>query len=332
MKTFILRRIFLIIPLLFLISIISFVIILLPPGSYVETYVSRLEQQGQRVDQGEIDALYRMYGLDKPPMVQYFLWMKNFITKGEMGRSFLHQRPVVDVILERLPKTLGITFAALMITWILAIPIGIYSAIRQYSIGDYVITSISFIGIALPNFLLALVLAYVAFSFTGNAISGLFSENFKNAPWSFDKFMDLMSNIWLPLLVISVSGTAVLIRILRATLLDEKNKQYVTTARAKGLSEFKLLLKYPVRVALNPLISTIGWTLPVLVSGEIIVSQVLGLETLGPVLLAAALEEDMYLVGSIVMILSTLTVLGTLISDILLAWLDPRIRYDEAKK
>ena len=331
MKTFILRRLFLVIPLLFLISIISFVIIILPPGSYVETYVSRLEQQGQSIDQGEIDALYRLYGLDRPPIVQYFLWMKNFVTKGEMGRSFLYERPVIDVILERLPKSLGITFVALGITWLLAVPIGIYSAVKQYSIGDYIVTSIGFIGIALPNFLLALVLAYITFSFTGDAISGLFNENYRNAPWSLDKFLDLLSNVWLPLVVISVSGTAILIRILRATLLDEKNKQYVITARAKGLSERRLLLKYPVRVAINPLISTIGWTLPVLVSGEIIVSQVLGLETLGPVLLAAALEEDMYLVGSIVMILSALTVIGTLISDILLAWLDPRIRYDTEK-
>ena len=331
MKTFIIRRFFLIVPLLFLISVISFIIILLPPGSYVETYVDRLEQQGQSVDQGEIDALYKLYGLDKPPIVQYLLWMKNFLTKGEMGRSFLYERPVVDVILERLPKSIGITFAALLITWLLAVPIGIYSAIKQYSIGDYIATSIGFIGIALPNFLLALVLAYVAFVFTGDAISGLFNENFKNAPWSVDKFLDLLSNVWLPLVVIAVSGTAILIRILRATLLDEKNKQYVITARAKGLSERRLLLKYPVRVAINPLVSTIGWTLPVLVSGEIIVSQVLGLETLGPVLLAAALEEDMYLVGSIVMILSTLTVIGTLLSDILLAWLDPRIRFDQQK-
>jgi peptide/nickel transport system permease protein len=331
MTAYIVRRLVLMIPLLFLISVISFTVILLPPGSYVETYVRNLEATGFIMDQGQIDALYRQYGLDRHPVVQYGLWMKNFLLEGEMGRSFIFQRPVKDVIWERLPMSMAITFVSLILTWTLAIPIGVYSALRQYSLGDYAATVLGFIGLALPNFLLALALAYWVFATTGRAITGLNSVEFRDAPWSIEKFVDLLGNVWLPILVVAISGMASLIRILRATLLDEKNKQYVTTARAKGLKERTLIMKYPVRVAINPLISTIGWTLPFLVSGEIIVSQTLGLETLGPVLLAAALGQDMFLVGSIVMILSTLTVTGTLISDILLAWVDPRIRFERAR-
>lgn len=332
MASYILRRLVLLIPILFLISVISFTTILLPPGSYVETYVRNLENTGFRMDEGQIEALYRQYGLDRPVVVQYGLWMSNFLFKGEMGRSFIYQRPVTEVIWERLPMSMLITLISLVVTWLLAIPIGIYSALRQYSIGDYVATVIGFIGLALPNFLLALAIAYWVFAGTGRAITGLFSAEFEDAAWSTAKFLNLLSNIWLPIFVIATAGTASLIRILRATLLDEKNKQYVITARAKGLPERRLIMKYPVRVAINPLISTIGWTLPFIVSGEIIVSQTLGLETLGPVLLAAALGEDMFLVGSIVMILSTLTVIGTLLSDILLAWVDPRIRFEKAAR
>jgi peptide/nickel transport system permease protein len=331
MTAFIVRRLVLMIPLLFLISVISFTVIILPPGSYVETYVRNLEATGYTMDQGQIEALYRQYGLDRHPVVQYGIWIQNFMLKGEMGRSFIYQRPVRDVILERLPMSMSITFVSLLLTWLIAIPIGIYSALRQYSIGDYAATVIGFIGLALPNFLLALALAYWFFASTGRAITGLVSVEFRDAAWSSAKFINMMGNIWLPILVIATSGTASLIRVLRATLLDEKNKQYVITARAKGLKERTLIWKYPVRVAINPLVSTIGWTLPFIVSGEIIVSQTLGLETLGPVLLAGALAQDMFLVGSIVMILSTLTVIGTLLSDILLAWLDPRIRFDRAK-
>jgi len=329
MTALIIRRIILIIPLLFIISIISFIIILLPPGSYVETYVENLERTGFLMDESQIKAIYKQYGLDRPAVVQYILWMSNFLLKGEMGRSFIYQKPVTEVIMERLPMSMAVTLISLAVTWLLAVPIGIYSALRQYSIGDYVATIIGFVGLALPNFLLALALTYLVFAKTGHAVTGLFSIEYKDAPWTVDKFFDLLGNIWLPILVIASAGTASLIRILRATLLDEKNKQYVTTARAKGLPEHKLILKYPVRVAINPLISTIGWTLPLIVSGEIIVSQTLGLETLGPVLLSAAMGEDMFLVGSIVMILSSLTVIGTLISDILLAWIDPRIRFDK---
>ena len=255
--------------------------------------------------------------------------MSNFLLKGEMGRSFIYQKPVTAVIMERLPMSIAVTLISLAVTWLLAVPIGSYSALRQYSVGDYMTTIIGFVGLALPNFLLALALTYLVFAKTGHAVTGLFSIEYKDAPWTIAKLIDLLGNIWVPILVIASAGTASLVRILRATLLDEKNKQYVTTARAKGLPEHKLILKYPVRVAINPLISTIGWTLPLIVSGEIIVSQTLGLETLGPVLLSAAMGEDMFLVGSIVMILSSLTVIGTLISDILLAWIDPRIRFDK---
>ncbi len=329
MKAFIIRRIILSIPLLFTISIISFIVILLPPGSYVETYVENLERTGFLMDESQIAAIYKQYGLDQPAVLQYILWISNFLLKGEMGRSFIYQKPVTEVIMERLPMSMVVTLISLAVTWLVAVPIGIYSALRQYSIGDYIATIVGFIGLALPNFLLALALTYLIFAQTGHAVTGLFSIEYKDAPWTIGKFLDLLGNIWLPILVIASAGTASLIRILRATLLDEKNKQYVTTARAKGLPEHKLILKYPVRVAINPLISTIGWTLPLIVSGEIIVSQTLGLETLGPVLLSAAMGEDMFLVGSIVMILSSLTIIGTLISDILLAWIDPRIRFDK---
>ena len=327
MLAFIRQRFFIVIPLLVMISIASFAIILLPPGSYVETYIQRLEEQGFLANESVIEQLYRQYGLDKDPVTQYWLWMRNFLTKGEMGRSFIYSMPVTDIILERLPLSLAFTFAAFAVTWIIAVPLGIYSAVRQYSLTDYLATTMSFIGLAVPNFLLALGLAYLVFVHTGQAITSLYSLEFRNAPWSWAKLADVAKNAWLAVVVIAVGGTAPLVRILRGTLLDELKKLYVTTARAKGLRETRVIFKYPVRIAFNPLISTIGWTLPALVSGEVIVSRVLGLETLGPVLLEAALSEDMYLVGSIVMILSGLIVVGTLISDVLLAVIDPRIRF-----
>ena len=327
MLAFIRQRFFIVIPLLVMISIASFAIILLPPGSYVETYIQRLEEQGFLANESVIEQLYRQYGLDKDPVTQYWLWMRNFLTKGEMGRSFIYSMPVTDIILERLPLSLAFTFAAFAVTWIIAVPLGIYSAVRQYSLTDYLATTMSFIGLAVPNFLLALGLAYLVFVHTGHAITSLYSLEFRNAPWSWAKLADVAKNAWLAVVVIAVGGTAPLVRILRGTLLDELKKLYVTTARAKGLRESRVIFKYPVRIAFNPLISTIGWTLPALVSGEVIVSRVLGLETLGPVLLEAALSEDMYLVGSIVMILSGLIVVGTLISDVLLAVIDPRIRF-----
>lgn len=326
MLDFIVKRLILLVPLLFFISVVSFVVIVLPPGNFVDSYARAMQNQGYSLSDSDIQMLYRQYGLDRSIFEQYVAWMGNLLTRGDFGRSFVYNQPVSQIILSRLPASISLSLMALAVTWLVAIPIGIISALRQHSAFDYAFTAMAFVGLALPNFLLALVIAYIVFVTSGHAITSLFSPEFARAPWSLAKVQDLLSNVWLPIAVIGVAGTAGLIRILRATLLDEKNKQYVITARAKGLSEPRLILKYPVRVAINPLISTIGWTLPYILSGEIIVSKVLNLDTLGPVLLTAALSEDMYLVGSIVLILSTLTVIGTLLSDILLAVVDPRIR------
>jgi len=330
MLEFIVKRIILIVPLLFFISVVSFIVIVLPPGNYVDSYARSMQLQGYTLTESDVQMLYRQYGLDRSVFEQYFTWMSGLLLQGDMGRSFVYNQPVSDIIQARLPASIGLSLVALLVTWVIAIPVGIFSALRQHSAADYFFTAVSFVGLALPNFLLALTIAYLVFATTGHAITSLFSPEFIRAPWSWARFADLLSNAWLPIAVIGISGTAGLIRILRATLLDEKNKQYVITARAKGLSETRLILKYPVRVAINPLISTIGWTLPYILSGEIIVSKVLNLDTLGPVLLNAALSEDMYLVGSIVLILSILTVIGTLVSDILLAVVDPRIRMGKA--
>jgi peptide/nickel transport system permease protein len=253
--------------------------------------------------------------------------MKNMIFEGDMGRSFVYKQPVSEIIAERAPMTIMISMMAMLLQWIIAVPIGIFSARYQYSIFDYIVTFFGFIGLALPNFLFALVLMYFVYVHTGWAVVGIFSPEFVDASWSFAKIIDMMKNLWIPLVVIATAGTAGLIRTLRGTLLDELKKQYVTTARAKGMKERKLILKYPVRVAINPLISTIGWMLPAIVGGEVVVSQVLNLKTLGPVLLGSVKSEDMYLAGGIIMILSSLTVIGTLLSDILLAWVDPQVRY-----
>jgi peptide/nickel transport system permease protein len=316
-----------IIPLLVVISVISFIVVQLPPGSYVETYIQNLKNQGYQPDENEIERLQSRYGLNQPAHIQYFTWMKNMIFEGDMGRSFVYKQPVSEIIAERAPMTIMISMMAMLLQWIIAVPIGIFSARYQYSIFDYIVTFFGFIGLALPNFLFALVLMYFVYVHTGWAVVGIFSPEFVDASWSFAKIIDMMKNLWIPLVVIATAGTAGLIRTLRGTLLDELKKQYVTTARAKGMKERKLILKYPVRVAINPLISTIGWMLPAIVGGEVVVSQVLNLKTLGPVLLGSVKSEDMYLAGGIIMILSSLTVIGTLLSDILLAWVDPQVRY-----
>ncbi|TDO94329.1 peptide/nickel transport system permease protein [Halanaerobium saccharolyticum] len=327
MGNYILRRFLVIIPLLVVISVISFIVVQLPPGSYVETYIQNLKNQGYQPDEKEIERLQSRYGLNQPAYIQYFTWMKNMIFEGDMGRSFVYKQPVSEIIAERAPMTIMISMMAMLLQWIVAVPIGIFSARYQYSIFDYIVTFFGFIGLALPNFLFALVLMYFVYVHTGWAVVGIFSPEFVDASWSFAKLLDMMKNLWIPLVVIATAGTAGLIRTLRGTLLDELKKQYVTTARAKGMKERKLILKYPVRVAINPLISTIGWMLPAIVGGEVVVSQVLNLKTLGPVLLGSVKSEDMYLAGGIIMILSSLTVIGTLLSDILLAWVDPKVRY-----
>ena len=317
-----------------MLSILSFMIIQLPPGNYLDTYVLNLRNQGLIIDESEIERLTERYGLGEPLTVQYLSWMKNFIQHGDLGRSFgsygssMENKPVTDIILERLPATMIISIISTIVVWVIAIPIGIYSATHQYSLMDYVSTFIGFIGLALPNFLFAIIIMWVVFAQTGHAVTGLFSLEYRHAPWSIAKVIDMLKNIWVPVLVLATAGTAGLIRVMRANLLDELNKQYVVTARAKGLSEGRLLWKYPVRIAFNPIISTIGWLLPAIVGGEALVAIVLNLNTIGPVLLSAVLRQDMYLAGSIIMILSSLTLFGTLISDLALVWLDPRIRYD----
>jgi peptide/nickel transport system permease protein len=325
MLEFIIRRMLLLIPTVILISIISFVIIQLPPGDFLTSYIITLESQGQLVDQGLIDSLKQQYGLDQPIHVQYLKWMSGMV-RGDFGQSLTWQIPVKDLIWERIGLTFMISLASLLFIWAVAFPVGIYSAVKQYSPGDYLFTLLSFIGLGIPNFLLALIIMWFAFSKLGVSVGGLFSVQFNDAPWSWAKFVDLLNHLWIPMIVLGLGGTAGLIRIMRANLLDELRKPYVTTSRAKGMAERALILKHPVRVALNPFVSTVGWTLPGLVSGSVIVSVVLNLPTTGPILLRALLSQDMYLAGTIVLILSILTVIGTLISDILLAWLDPRIR------
>ncbi len=326
MLNFILRRSLILIPFLFLISIISFTVIQLPPGTYVDTYVNNLKLQGGTVSEEQKASIEAMYGLDKPMAVQYGLWITNIVLRGNFGNSFRYNRPVTDILQERIPRTVSISLVSIFLTWLIAVPLGILSAVKQYSFWDHLFTFISLLGLAVPGFLLALILMYAVYAQTGWMISGLFSPEFRSEPWSVAKFTDMLKNIWLPLLVLSITGVAGIIRVLRASLLDELNKQYVTTARAKGLSEWQLILQYPIRIAINPLISTLGWMLPAVVGGEIVISKVLNLPTTGPVLLEATTAQDMYLAGGIVMILSLLTVIGTFISDILLAVNDPRIR------
>ncbi|MBI1298137.1 ABC transporter permease subunit [bacterium] len=325
MLLFILRRVLLMIPTLFVVSIISFAIIEAPPGDYMDAYVNDLIQQQQAVDPAEIAALRSRYGLDSPTYVRYLRWMNN-ILQGDLGRSLEWNQPVSKLIADRLPWSLAISIASFALAYALAIPIGLYSATHQYSVGDYIFTLIGFIGLATPNFLLALIILWYYFVATGNVAVGLFSDEYIMAPWSFAKFIDLLQHIWLPAVVVGTAGTAELIRVMRANLLDELERPYVMVARSKGLSESKMLIKYPFRIAINPVVSTIGWTLPALVNGELLASLVLGLPTIAPLFVGSLMSQDMFLAGSIVMILSTLTLVGTLVSDILLAWLDPRIR------
>jgi peptide/nickel transport system permease protein len=327
MGAFIVRRLLMLIPFLFLISALAFVVIQLPPGSFVDTYKRNLEAQGGTVNEGQLKALEARYGLDKPLVVQYGIWISNILFRGDFGNSFTYQRPVVDILRERLPRTVIISLVSILFTWIIAIPLGIIAALKKNSVWDYLLTFLSFIGLSLPAFLLAILLMYVVFANTGWLVTGLYSPEFQDAPWSVAKLVDLLKNVWLPLVVLAVTGAAGTIRVLRATLLDELQKPYVVTARAKGLPEWRVILKYPVRLAINPMISTIGWLLPAVVGGELVVSKVLNLPTVGPIILAATLSQDMFLAGAFVLLLSALTLIGTLISDVLLAWLDPRIRY-----
>lgn len=327
MGGFVLRRLAYMVPTLFAVSVVSFAIIHLPPGDYLTTLMADWASQGGAVESGTLAALRERYGLDQPIYVQYLKWVGGIMLRGDFGVSFEFNKQVAEVIWGRLGYTFLISFITLLFIWMIALPIGIYSAVRQYSIGDYVATFFGFIGLAIPNFLLALVLMYLSVKFLDQSVGGLFSPEMVDAPWSMERAIDFARHVWVPVVVVGMAGLASLIRILRANLLDELFKPYVVTARAKGMSEFRLLLRYPVRVALNPLISTLGWILPALVSGEIITSVVLSLPTTGPMLLRSLVSQDMYLAGSLILMLSTLTIVGTLISDLLLAWADPRIRY-----
>jgi peptide/nickel transport system permease protein len=307
------------------ISVLSFIIIQLPPGDFVTTYMARLAESGGASALAESARLRQAYGLDQPMYIQYLKWMGQ-VLQGNLGMSLDWNRPVADLIGERLVLTLVVSVAAIVFTWALAIPIGIYSALRKYSIGDYLLTLLGFFGLAVPSFLLALVLMYFGFIFFGISVGGLFSPGFETAPWSLSKVLDLLKHLIIPAVVLGLAGTAQLIRIMRANLLDELGKPYVVTARAKGLTERRLVVKYPVRVAMNPFASSIGFLFPHVVSSTIIVSVVLSLPTVGPLLLSSLQAQDMFLAGSIVLLLGALTIVGTLVSDLILVWLDPRIR------
>jgi peptide/nickel transport system permease protein len=326
MLTYILRRVMLMIPTLFVISIISFAVIQLPPGDYLSSYVSQLRETGDIVDEAELAALKERYGLGQPIYVQYYKWMSGIILRGDWGQSMEWSRPVKDLIWERMALTMVLSGISLLVSWFVAIPVGVYSATHQYSIPDYVMSIFSFIGAGMPGFMLALVVMYLAWSKLGMAVGGLFSEEYITAPWSWAKVVDMLKHLWIPVLIIAINGTAGSIRTTRANLLDEMNKPYVETARAKGLKEGRMVWKYPVRVAMNPFFSTVGWQLAGLISGQTLLAVVLSLQTTGPLLLRALTSQDMYLAGSFLLLLSTLTVIGTLVSDILLAWVDPRIR------
>ncbi len=328
MLLYILKRIGIMIPTLIVISMISFAVIQLPPGDYLTSYVAGLRQMGDYVDEAEIEALRQRYGLGQPVYVQYYKWVSGIILRGDWGQSMEWRKPVKDLIWERMALTVTLSSISILVSWFVAIPVGVFSATHQYSIPDYLFSAFSFIGAGLPGFLIALVVMWVAMRQFGLNVGGLFSQEYMGAPWTWGKVVDLLKHLWIPVVVIALGSTAGSIRTTRANVLDELNKPYVETARAKGLKERKLVWKYPVRVAMNPFFSTVGWTLASLISGQTLVAYVLSLQTTGPMMLRALTSQDMYLAGSFLLLLSTLTVIGTLISDILLAWFDPRIRME----
>jgi peptide/nickel transport system permease protein len=325
MLTYVVHRILVMIPTLIAISLIIFVIIQLPPGDYFESYIAELESQGESVDMEKIEFLRQEYGFDRPILEQYAVWAFGML-QGDFGYSFEYRLPVSEVVGDRLYLTALISFVTIVFTWAVSFPIGIYSAVRQYSWGDYTLSFLGFVGLATPNFLLALVLLYIANVFFGTSLGGLMDAQYIDQPWTLEKIGSVLEHIWIPVVVIGTSGTAAMIRRLRANLLDELEKQYVVTGRAKGLPPMKLLLKYPFRLALNFFFADIGTILPSIISGAAVVEIVLSLPTTGPMLLTALRSQDMYLAGSFLMFLASLTVVGVLISDLALAALDPRIR------
>jgi len=320
------------IPILILMSMVAFFLIQLPPGDYVSYRIIQLEASGVEVSDQEAQRLRMQYGLDKPPIARYVWWVKGIVLDGNWGWSIQWNKSVNEILQERIPMTVTISLLALIFSWSLAVPIGIYSATHKYSIVDYAATFIGFVGVATPGFLLALIMAWLLFTKLNFSALGLFSREFLDAPWSLAKFLNLLKHIWLPLFLVGMGNTAATIRVVRNNLLDEINKQYVVTARSKGLPEWRLLFKYPVRMAINPLLSTVSWVLPGLISGTVLIDIVLSLQTVGPVLLRATMAQDMYLAGSIVLILSAMTVVGALVGDILLVVVDPRIRFGRLAK
>ena len=328
MLNLIIRRIVATLVTLFLISIVAFILIQLPPGDFVDAYAGKKTQGGTIITQDELDAMRIRLGMDRPLYQQYFKWIGGLM-KGNLGFSWEYHRPVAEVIGERLSLTLLLAFSTLAFTYIVAVTIGIYSAVRQYSIGDNIATILGYIGLATPGFLFALILMYLGQKWFGMSVGGLFSLDFEGAPWSWAKFGDMLAHLWVPVLVLGMAGTAFQLRTMRATLLDELNKMYVTAARAGGIPEFKLLMKYPVRMALNPIVATLGWELSKIISGAPIIGIVLSLPTMGPLYVNALLNQDMYLAGALILIYCILVVIGTFISDILLMILDPRIRMGE---
>ena len=329
MRSYVFQRLIYMIFLLWLVSIVTFVVIQLPPGDYLSTYISRLEQAGQDLSDEEVDNLRQQYGLDLPLYLRYFKWFGQ-VLQGDFGLSFDWQKPVRDIIGERLALTFTIAILSAIFTYAVAIPIGIYSATHQYSLGDYIVSFIGFFGLAIPNFMLALVMLYIAWKGYGLNLTGLFSPEYLDAPWSMAKVGDLLLHLPIPVVVVGTAGTAGMIRVLRGTLLDELNKQYVITARSKGVGEVKLLFKYPVRVALNPIVSGLAWLFPSLISSGTITAWVLGLPTAGPMMVRALITQDTYLSATLLMFVTILTVIGTTVSDILLVVIDPRIRMERA--
>jgi peptide/nickel transport system permease protein len=328
MLQYIIKRLLLLPFLLFIFTIIAFILIQAPPGDFLTSYIAELAASGSSMDRAQIDALRTLYGLDQPMMIQYFKWLGRLLT-GDLGVSLDWQRPISELIGDRLTLTLLLGGGTFIFTWLIAIPIGILSATRKYSFFDYFFTVFNYIGVATPTFMTALVLMWISFKYYGINISGLFSAEYVDAPWSPARTLDLLKHLWLPIVILGMDGTARLARVMRANLLDELNKPYMEMARAKGMSEWRLVMKYPVRLALNPLVSTIGWYLPLIFSGSVIVATVMNLPTIGPMLLRALISQDMYLAGTIILIYMVLAVIGTLISDILLVWLDPRIRMEK---
>ena len=325
MLSYIVRRLLIMIPTLLAISALVFLIIQLPPGDFFETMINQIRARGESVDLQRIEFLKQQYGFDRPMWEQYLVWVWGLV-RGDMGYSFEFELPVNEVVGDRLYLTVLVSFSTIVFTWIVSFPIGLYSAARQYSWGDYTLTFVGFIGLATPNFLLALVLLYIANVMFGTSVGGLMDTQYIDQPWTWGKFVSVLEHLWIPVIVIGTSGTAAMIRRLRANLLDELEKQYVVTARAKGLSPLRLLIKYPFRIAMNFFIADIGSLLPSIISGAAVVEIVLSLPTTGPMLLDALQSQDMYLAGSFLMFLAFLTVVGVLVSDLALAMLDPRIR------